>query len=679
MNTVIDFLIGILGYIMGLCYFLIKNYGLSIIVFTLITKLILFPISLIVQKNSIKMVNLQPHINALKIKFIDDRDKLNEETAALYKKYKYNPFLDTVPLLIQIPLVLGLVGVIYRPLSFVMNIDGGVIESLNNWLVNTLGITNAENLYQLEILQQIRGGAALPSDIPSAAAQLIKSFDMNFCGLDLGLTPSFTENPGLLVIPLLSGLSALILCIVQNKINVLQLAQGKANKIITALIMLIFSVYFSFIVPAGVGLYWIFGNIFAIPVMFLTNLLMPPKKYVDYDYLLKMKEQRELKEKEHRRYLKREKADYKRFFSVKNMKLMVYSEQNGFYKYYAGMIDYICEHSDIDIHYVTSDPNDKIFDDKRKQIHAYYSQSARYLIPLFMKLDCDICVMTMPDLQKYHIKRSKVRSDIEYLYISHGIGSMALTLRKGALDWYDTVFCANIDNEKELREMEELYNTKPKTLIEAGYMLIDEMIEKYENTVKTENNSSKILIAPSWQPDNIIELCIDELLEELRKTDYEIILRPHPQAVRHTPERFEKLKEKFKNTNIEVQTDFSSNNPVLESDVLITDWSDIAFEFAFTTKRPVLFINTPMKIMNPDYDRIKTIPLNISLRNVIGRALEVGELYKTNSVIEDFIKNKESYAKTIENALYEHMFNVGKSKLIYGRYIIKRLSSQKKV
>lgn len=680
MDAVIDFLIGILGYVMYGCYFLIKNYGLSIIVFTLITKLILFPVSLLTQKNSIKMVQMQPELNSLKIKYIDDKDKFTDEQVALYKRYKYNPLMDIVPLLIQIVIVLGLIGVVYRPLSYVMNIDKGVIEQLKDWLVNTLNIP-ADNMYQLEIFRQIRAGAEVPASIPGEIADSIRNLNMNFLGIDLGLVPSFTENYVLLLIPLLAGLSAWLLCYAQNKINVLQIAQGNAVKIITTVVMIGFSVYFCFLVPAGVGLYWIFGNLFAIPSMVLTNVVMPPKKYIDYDYLLKTKEQILLKEKEHKKYAKREKADYKRFFSAENMKLVIYSEQNGFYKYYAGMIDYICDHSDIQIHYVTSDPNDKIFEDKREQIHGYYVASDRYLIPLFMKLDCDMCIMTAPDLEKYHIKRSRVKNDIEYVYVSHGMGSNALTLRKGALDWYDTVFCVGIDSENEIRETEELYHTKPKVLIEAGYMLLDEMIEKFEEARKEnkkENDPPKILIAPSWQPDNIVESCVDELLEQLQKTKYDIILRPHPQMVRHSPERFEELHQKYDGTNIEIQTDFSSNNPVMEADVLITDWSDISFEFAFTTKRPVLFINTPMKIMNPEYDKIKTVPINIALRSIIGKSAEPNQLDRVNGIISEFIANRDSYRDTIEKTVSERIFNVGKSKIIYGRYVIKRLSPQKR-
>lgn len=675
MDSIIEFLVSILGYVMLFCYYLVKNYGLSIIVFTLLTKAILFPVNILLQKNSIRMVKMQPELNALKIKYIDDKDKFTDEQLKLYKKYKYNPFLSTVPLLIQIPLVLGLVGVIYRPLSYVLNIPNDVIMQMKDWLINTLQITDAGNMYQLSILEQIRNGI-FPNGVSSDIINSIQNLNMNFLGLDLSLRPSFTEHQEMLIFPVLSGLSAWLMCFAQNRINVLQVAQEKFIKITTTVFMIAFSTYFAFLVPGGVGLYWIFGNLFAILVMFIINAVIPPKKYVDYELLLKTKEQAQLKEQERRKYSKREKADYKRFSSEKNKELMIYSESNGFFKYYADMIDYICEHSDLTIHYVTSDPNDNIFNDPREQIKAYYVASDPYLIPLFMQLDCKMCIMTMPDLEKYHIKRSRIRKDIEYVYMSHGMGSRALTLRKGALDWFDSTFCVGIDSEIETREMEEYYNTKPKTMIEAGYPLLDKMLADYDKMEKKENPKPKILIAPSWFPNNIVELCGEKLLDTMKETDYDVILRPHPQMVRHVPELFEELKEKYKGTNIEIQTDFSSTNPILQADVLITDWSDISFEFAYTTKRPVLFIDTPMKVMNSDYVNFKHTPVTIALRNVLGKNIKPDELDKAIPTIEEFLNNKTLYRDQINKALHEHIFNVGNSKKVYGRYVLKRLGKK---
>ena len=157
-----------------------------------------------------------------------------------------------------------------------------------------------------------------------------------FLGIDLSKTPSFKHDMTALI-PLFSGLSAWLLCFVQNKINILQMAQGNVNKVLTTLFHgSVLSTYFAVLVPAGVGLYWIFGNLFAIPFMYLYNICMPPKKYIDYEYLKKMNEQRIEKEKQHKKYNAREKEDYKKFFAVQDMKLMFYSESNGFYKVLQG-------------------------------------------------------------------------------------------------------------------------------------------------------------------------------------------------------------------------------------------------------------------------------------------------------------------------------------------------------
>ncbi len=678
MSHIIDFLIGLLGHVMRFCYYITGNYGISIILFTLLTKAVLFPLSIVTQKNSIRMVQLQPKLDELKIKYIDDKDKFADAQLELYKEYHYNPFLDTIPLLIQIPIVLGLVGVVYRPLSFVLNIASAEIDKLSAWLTGTLGITDSGNMYQLKIIEKLREGAAPPADVLSGAIEKISGFSMQFLGIDLGKTPSFRGDYELLLIPFLAGLTAWLLCYAQNKLNVLQIAQGKLNKILTTVIMVAVSVYFALVVPCGVGLYWICGNLFAIPLMILTNLVIPPKKYVDYERLQEMKVQKQLKEEEHRKYSKREKEDYKRFFDCKDMQLMFYSESNGFYKYFAGIIDYICDHSDIQIHYVTSDPDDNIFKDKRSQIHPYYVASDRYLVPLFMRLEADMCVMTMPDLEKYHIKRSRVRDDVEYVFACHGIGSISL-YRKGALDWFDTILCPDKDQAEEIRAYEKLYGTPEKLIVETGYPLIDDLIADYQSKEHIPNEIPQIMIAPSWQKDNIIDLCAESLLDSLAGSGWRIILRPHPQQVRHEPERFAVMKKKYAEFgNIEIQTDFSLTNPVMESDILITDWSDIAWEFAFVTKRPVLYIDTPMKIMNLEYEKIGIEPINKTLRSSLGEVLPLDKTDTAEAVIKKMLDEHELYSEHISQVFEEHMYNIGRSSEICGRYIIRSLKKSNK-
>ena len=99
-------------------------------------------------------------------------------------------------------------------------------------------------------------------------------------------------------------------------------------------------------------------------------------------------------------------------------------------------------------------------------------------------------------------------------------------------------------------------------------------------------------------------------------------MRPHPQEVRLKKEYMESVKKKYESGNVTIQTDFTSNNPVMEADLLITDWSGISWKYAFTTMRPVLFIGTLMKVLNPEYQKIKTVSISIMLRDKIGNRIK---------------------------------------------------------
>ncbi|MEG2843698.1 MAG: CDP-glycerol glycerophosphotransferase family protein, partial [Ruthenibacterium sp.] len=247
---------------------------------------------------------------------------------------------------------------------------------------------------------------------------------------------------------------------------------------------------------------------------------------------------------------------------------------------------------------ITGDPNDAIFEKAKTEpkIKPYYI-GAKKLITMMMKMDADMVVMTMPDLETYHIKRSYVRADIEYVYTDHGISSDNLTLRTHALDHYDTIFCVGPHQVEEARAIEKLYSLKPRTLVEAGYGLLDNMTEAYAKMEKIENPKKTILIAPSWQKDNLLDSCLDDLLTGIVGKGFRVILRPHPQYVRIYAERMERIIERYKNQfcdDFSIETDFSSNVTVYTADLVITDWSNIGYEFSFATCKPTLYINTPI-------------------------------------------------------------------------------------
>jgi len=465
--------------------------------------------------------------------------------------------------------------------------------------------------------------------------------------------------------------------------NVLQAEQSKSNKYGMLVLSVGLSLYLGAFVPAGVGLYWTASNIMAIIQQWLLNIFINPKKYVDYDELEKTsKELKELagdkKDKRTKEQRKKEKEDYKKFFKIVNKHLVFYSESNGFYKYYKGIIEYLLKNTNITIHYITSDYNDNIFklEKENPKIKAYYI-GERKLITLMMKMDADVVVMTMPDLDNYHIKRSYVRKNIEYIFIPHSMDSLNMTMRKGSMDHFDTVFATGAHQKEEDEETNKVYNLKNRKIIEWGYTLLDDMIKDYENTA-FKNDETTVLIAPSWQKDNIVDICLDPILESLKGKNYKVIVRPHPQHVRHMKEKFEKMKEHYKNNkNIEIQTDFSSNNTVFDADLMITDWSGIAYEYAYTTKKPVLFIDTPMKIMNPEYKRINVEPINIWSRKELGEVISIEECKNIDKTVEKMLKEGSKYSERINKLVDATVYNIGHSAEVGADYIISAV--QKKI
>ena len=691
--SLINTLLGIpLGWLMWCCYQLVGSYGGSILLFTLLSKLILLPLSIVVQKNSIKMVKLQPELNRINTEHYGDRDTIADLSMELYKREKYSPALGVVPLVIQIVLVLGLISVIYHPMQHLLHVDPAVCEALTGATERLLGVEYLGSGGQLQVMAALRDPAnaayfralSLPGTDLDALTEAVRQVDMRFLGLDLSQVPPLAPVSAISLIPLLSCLSTFILCWAQNRENVLQKEQSFWGRWGAALFTIAFSTYFTFLVPAGVGLYWIASNVFSLGILYLMNYLYPPEQQIDYEALERSKAQlaarKEAKKEAVRRlkpYRKRERRDYRRFLrGEEKKKLVFYSESSGFYKYYAGMIDYVMAHSQLVIHYITSDPDDQVFAMEGPRFHAYYIGELR-LIPLMMKMDADMVLMTVPDLELFHLKRSLVRKDIEYVYVEHGIGSDNLLGRPHALDHYDTLFNTGPHQTEESRALEALYQIKPRRLVKVGYSLIDEMTEAWAAAPKKAPGEKKtVLIAPSWQPDNIMDSCVDKLVEQLLPLDCRLIIRPHPQYVRLYPDRVEAVIERYRERlgpDFEIQTDFSSTDTVYNADLLITDWSNIAIEYAFSTFKPVLYINTPMKVINPDYQSIDVVPIDIWIRSELGGQLDLQELDRTGDTVRELLSRPEEYRAAIARVKERAMYNIGHGGEAAGRYIIRRL------
>ncbi len=615
-----------LGWLMRLAYSLTGNYGLAVIVFTLLTKLVLLPVSLWVHANGIKMVRLEPAVNRLKVRYFGDPDKVAEEQALLYKKAHYSPFATVIPVAVQVLLLIGLVQIIYHP---------------DVWLRRP--------------------------DLNTA-----------FLGFDLSATPLAAGGIHLLL-PLLAGLAALVLSLCQNKINPLQKSQGKAARLSSMAVSVGISLVLGFTVPAGVGFYWIFSNLFTILQQLLLNRLRPPEKEIDWAELEESRKElaaytrtgsETVRSREEKR---REKEDYKRFFSVGNKHLVFYSEGSGFYKYFEKIILWLLENSKLTIHYVTSDPNDQVFAlaKENPRLVPYYI-GPKKLITLFMKLEADVVVMTMSDLGNYQYKRSYYSKNIKYVYVFHYPLSTHMVLHTGALRHYDAILCVGDFQFEEIRQTEKLFGDPEQELIACGYGQLEKLYDAYQAAPRTQRQRPKVLIAPSWQPDNILDSCIDPLLQELLGQGFDVTVRPHPEYVKRYSDRMNaivKRYEDYKGGDLFFELDFTGNTSIFDSDTVISDWSGTAYEFVMVTERPCVFVDTPPKINNPDYEKITVPPLEFTLRDQVGVRVSPGSFAGLSEKIRALLQD-ESYSDRIRAIREKTIANFGRSGEVGGEYIL---------
>lgn len=127
MSAIIELIVNSLVWLIDFCYKLCHNYWLAIFIFTFLTKVVLLPLAVWVQKNSIKTVRMQPQMNHIKATYWGNQDMISEEQYKLFKQEKYSPFADLIPLFVQLALLMGVVEAVKRgtPLTAVPVRAGG--------------------------------------------------------------------------------------------------------------------------------------------------------------------------------------------------------------------------------------------------------------------------------------------------------------------------------------------------------------------------------------------------------------------------------------------------------------------------------------------------------------------------------------------------------------------------
>lgn len=302
--------------------------------------------------------------------------------------------------------------------------------------------------------------------------------------------------------------------------------------------------------------------------------------------------------------------------SSNQRKITIYSEGKNYWPHLEGLLNVILKFTNKTVCYVSSSRDDPGLLIKHENLTCFFIAESFVRDYFFQNLDTDIMIMTMPDLQNYQIKRSI--NKVHYIYVQHSLVSLHAVYRHGAFDHYDTICAAGPHHVREIRAIEKKYNLPKKNIFKLGYSRIDNLLKK--KYLSLVGSSKKVLIAPSWGPDSIIESGLyHKLINEFLSLEYKIILRPHPQTIKFNKKEIAYISKKYRNNPLfSMEKDLTGDRSFYESDIMVSDWSGAAIEFAIALQKPVIFCDVPRKINNTNYQDIIEEPIEVSIRKLIG-------------------------------------------------------------
>lgn len=337
-------------------------------------------------------------------------------------------------------------------------------------------------------------------------------------------------------------------------------------------------------------------------------------------------------------------------------KIVFYAESESYWGYLEPFIRCLIEEGGESVCYLTSSLNDPLLTGNVAKIRPFFIGKGSVRTMLFASLDADVMVMTLPDMGTYNLKRSKY--PVHYVFVPHNMLSTHMVFRKRAFDAFDTFFCVGPHHLAELREAEKLYGLSPRNLVENGYARLDVLYEEAKRrSLPPSSSKPRILIAATRPPYSFLETVGVDLIRFLLSAQYTIFVRPHRDTQRI---HIDSLRKHFEGEeNFILATGKRGHDAFFESDLLITDWSGSALSFAFARERPVMFIDSPCKILNPEYKQFQNPPLETVIREKIGAVLQPERLCDAPKIIETLCSRKEEWAERIRVQRDRWVYNLG--------------------
>ena len=362
--------------------------------------------------------------------------------------------------------------------------------------------------------------------------------------------------------------------------------------------------------------------------------------------------------------------------------IAIYSESGQDWHYFEPLIAMLNDDLQHKVTYVTSDQGDPGLSRRHQLFKAIYIPEGFFLTLHFNMQKADVVVLTMMDLGNLQLKKSI--NTVHYIYLFHSLGSTHMVDHANSYDAYDSLFCVGPHHVAELRKRESMQGMHARNLFEYGHPRLENLliVAKSFQLGATQEDSAAwtapvVLIAPTWGEQSIFNTCGDELTGLLLDAGFHVIVRPHYQTIQMTPEVMDKIKAKYGDRdNFEYQDCMGESDTLFRSDILISDWSAMAIEYALGLEKPVLFVDLPRRIRNPDWQALGIEPQEASFRELAGDIVSPEQLAEAAEKITRLLENQQDFRQAMEKLRSKMVFNIGSS-IELGAREIARLADEK--
>jgi len=349
---------------------------------------------------------------------------------------------------------------------------------------------------------------------------------------------------------------------------------------------------------------------------------------------------------------------------------VIFSDSKRYWNVFKPICDQF-EERGIPMEYWTMSPDDPALSEKYRFVHPLFIGDGNAAFARLNVMKADICLSTTPGLDVYQWKRSKnVRC---YVHITHDV--CAITgYRMFGVDFYDAILLPNKYLIPQLREIESVRGIPEKEVAVVGSTYMDGLRNQKLNAPDNKGNRNNItvLVAPSWGPSSILNRFGRTFLKALVDTGYDIIVRPHPQSYKSDPKMLSDLKNEFvENEHFSWNADNDNFDVMNRSDILISDFSGVIFDFVFTFGRPMMYADTNLDLSPYDDCWLKEEPWRLGIISELGRKLEEKDFGKLKEVISDCITDN-SFRKKRERIIEEAWACQGEAAVRVADYLIEK-------